>query len=213
MAPRRKRPRRVLRAPVDPNRFAAGWRFVEPVAGFDVSAAPPGPPSLSVDITRGRDLVSLTIDFYDCELHTGGDGPAVTAIDGGTGRMVVRLAFQHLGERAVYETPAPIADETDPTQPPQTDPSVDPPGTLTPWPLDDDGAVPARASRLVFSIAAGESIPFSSDGILAAIGRLPMLVHPLATAKPAAAARPIVDPASVLVLPGGLAATLGATHV
>lgn len=216
MAPRRKRPRRVLRAPVDPNRFAAGWRLVDPLPGFELAAPLPERPSFTVDVTRGRDLVALSVDFYDCELHTGGDGPVATPQDGGNARMVVRLPFQHLGERAIYETPAPIPDEMNPApQPnPPVDPNVDPPGMTTPWPLDFKGARPARGSRLVFTIPAGEKIAFSSDGILAAVGRLPMSVHPLAVAKPAARPSTLtLDPASVLVLPGGLAATLAASTV
>ena len=110
----------------------------------------------------------------------------------------------------MYETPAPVPVEGDHSQPPQTDPNVDPPGMLTPWPLAPREAVPARASRLVFTLAAGEAVPFSSDGILAAIGRLPMLVHPLATARPPQ--RTIADLGGI-VLPGGLIATLGATNV
>jgi hypothetical protein len=212
MAPRRKRPQRVLRGPLDPSRFAAGWRLVEPMPGFDVVAIPTAEqPSLTVDVTRGRDLVGLTVEFYACELATGGDGPIVRPVAGGDGRVVVRLPFQHLGERAVYEEAAPVANEMNPSAPPAADPAVDAAGLLTPWPLGVDEAVPARSSRLVFTLPTGDTVPFSSEGILAAIGRLPMVVHPLATPRPAR--RPLLEGSPVVVLPSGLSATLGASSV
>lgn len=217
MPPRRKGTSRDARLIVEPNRFAAGWRLVtELLPGFDVIAAAPGAepeqPAFTVDVTRGRDLVALTVDFYTCELMTTADGPVVQPTTGGDGRMAVRLPFQHLGEHAVYETPAPRPNDATPNGPPSApDPGVDPPGAVVERPLAPGLAIPARGSRLVFTVAAGEQIPFSSEGILDAIGRLPMLVHALAAPRSTSGRAPETGP--IVVLPGGLAATLGAESV
>ena len=123
--------------------------------------------------------------------------------------MLIRLPYQHLGERAIYETPAPAPDPANPDSPPYpTDPGVDPPDARPDPPLE---VRPARASRLVFSIEAEDTILFSTDGILAAMGRLAMIVHPLATPKPVVP--PTMWPGPIVVLPGGVEATLSADGV
>jgi hypothetical protein len=210
MPVRRRRLRRNTVIPVTPDRFAGGWRLLAPDFPDLVTMPPPEEPSFVVDVARGRDLVALTAEFYRCELFNGEDGPIVRPLpDATAARMVIRLAYQHLGERAIYETQAPVPDPLNPGAPnPPIDPNVDPPTARPVPPLD---VRPARASRLVFALADGETIAFSTDGILAAMGRLPMLVHPLATPKPGT--RPVLGPGPIVVLPGGVSATLAADGV
>jgi len=121
-----------------------------------------------------------------------------------TGRLVVRLAYQHVAERAIYEGLAPIpADNPASGQKPDDTPNpVDGPNARPTPPVD---ARPAQTSRLVFELPAGESIPFTTSGVLEALGRLKLLVHPLA--KPRQGRTRIPVDGSVLHLPGGFIAT------
>ncbi len=216
MAARRRRLKRNTVIPVPPDRFAGGWRLVvDSLPEFDHDiVVPPGAepvetPSIVVDVARGRDLVSLTAEFYGCELFNAEEGPVVRPLPDANARMLIRLPYQHLGERAIYETPAPAPDPANPDSPPYpTDPGVDPPNARPDPPLE---VRPARASRLVFSIDAEDTILFSTDGILAAMGRLAMIVHPLATPKPVVP--PTMWPGPIVVLPGGVEATLSADGV
>ncbi len=136
---------------------------------------------ISIDVVRARDLVAFRLDAYGCEL-AGGRDPILRERAQGTGRLVYRFTYQHLGEEAQYDT----------------DPDL-------PVPVR---ARPSRSSRVVLALGPGDAVPFTSEGLLAALGRLPMLVHPLA--RPGTAP---VDPAAggrlVFQLPGGLQAVLG----
>ena len=114
---------------------------------------------------------------------------------------MVGYAFQHLGEQAVYEEPAPVAPEKPDSGPPvQSNPAGADPNAVVPVP---PAALPARSSRLVFAVAAGETIELSTDGVLAAMGRLPLVVHKLALPgdEPTRASLGL---APGLLLPGGL---------
>jgi hypothetical protein len=205
MAGRRRPPRARVLA-VDENRFAAGWRLVP-------GALEVGPAELEadlvVDLVRPIDLVALTVEGFDVEL-VGGGSPEIRPKHGKTGRLVVRLAYQHVAERAIYEAPA-LAPANNPGQDPAKDPPAD-----DPRPVDGEAARPippvptrpARSSRLVFELPAGASIPFSTTGILEALGRLELLVHPLA--KPRSGRTRIPVDGAVFHLPGGLIATAGA---
>ncbi len=207
MAGSRRAPRaRVLT--VDRARFAAGWRLA-PGAVEIVPAALE--PDLVVDLVRPSDLVALTLEGFDVEL-VGGAKPAIRPKQGKTGRLVVRLAFQHVAEKAIYEVAAPIRVDTSP--PPPLDPNklqkldtrpVDGEAARPTLPID---ARPARTSRLVLELPEGDTVPFSTAGILEALGRLELLVHPLA--KPRAGRVRIPVDGAVLHLPGGLIATAAA---
>jgi len=94
-------------------------------------------------------------------------------------RLVVWFPPQHIGEEALLET--------DPT----------------PAPSVLAAARVARFSRLAFAVAAAEEIAFSSDGVLAAMRRLPLVVVPAAT--PRSDPRPgLGSLVGHLHLPGGL---------
>lgn len=198
-------PGRRSRAPavtVTPDRFAAGWRLV-PDAPVTHLRAEDRTPSLVVDLVRPRDLVALTIEGYDLEL-VGGEDPHLRARRSGEPLLVVRLPFQHLAERAIYEAAARIPDETDPTGSPKDEPAAD---DETTRPIPPTPARPARDSRLVFGVPAGTTITFSIAGILAAMRELPLVVHPLALPRQGPPRMPVGGP--LLHLPDGLVATRG----
>jgi hypothetical protein len=101
--PRRRRAR-VVR--VEPDRFAAGWRLLDQ-PGFEF---PPvgSSPDVVVDLVRPDDLVAFTLEAYDLEL-VGGARPHLRPKNGGDARLVVRFAYQHLGELALEDAnPPPV---------------------------------------------------------------------------------------------------------
>jgi hypothetical protein len=201
------RPRRVPRTravAVERNRFAAGWRLLPDA----LELSPPAQaPDLVVDLVRPADLVALTLEGYDVELVSG-TKPVIRPIQGKTGRLVVRLAYQHTAERAIYEGIAPVPANNPATgQVPDTPPTpVDGPAAR---PVPPIPARPARASRLVFELPEGDEVPFSTPGVLEALARLKLLVHPLA--KPREGRTKVPEPGGVFHLPGGLIATAGPT--
>ncbi|MGJ4844132.1 hypothetical protein [Leifsonia sp. Le1] len=145
------------------------------------------------DLIRPEDLLALTVTFTGCTLTEGANptitptpapgapAPAPDAPDAAhPSTMTVDFAFQHLHEEALYEAPTgPPALIVDPvTGKPIADPATPSPPGATVHPIV--GHRPARGSRLVFAIPDGESIPFTSEGILAAITRLEPVLHPLA---------------------------------
>jgi hypothetical protein len=200
---RRRKPRARALA-VDRSRFAAGWRLL-PGA---IEALPAEvEPDLVVDLVRPSDLVALTIEGYGLEL-VGGGSPAIRPKQGKTGRLVVRLAYQHVAERAIYEESAPVPDASDPSNPVPVSDTEHPIDGEAARPIPPVPARPAQTSRLVFELRAGDAIPFSTSGILDALGRLELLVHPLAT--PRAGRARIPADGTVFHLPGGLIATAGA---
>src|SRR5919197_536108 len=167
--------RAVVKA--DSLRFAAGWRLLEPAGEAE---AAPADLALHVDVIRPTDLVALSVSAVNCELVAGGESPpALRPVQGKTARLEVTFPYQHLAEEAVYEgrakpTDAPVLMGGDGGAP-TPEPTPDNPGVLV-TPIVD--VRPARSSRLVFTVPEGESIEFSSAGILAAMKRLELAVHP-----------------------------------
>ena len=72
-------------------------------------------------------------------------------------------------------------------------------------------ALPSRDSRIVLAVAETETITFSTAGLLEALERLPMVVHPLAKPRAGITRRPSTG--LDFHLPGGLIATAGSTGV
>ena len=138
-----------------------------------------------VDVIRPDDLVSLTVAGYAVELVIG-ESPILRATSPDA-RLVVGFAYQHLGEEAIYE------DEDA--------------GEVTP-PID---ALPAQGSRLVYALAQEEIVLFSTKGILDAMGRLPLVVHPRAT--PRSGPTPVPPSGPIIHLPGDVVAVPGAGGV
>src|SRR4051812_49331353 len=200
--PRRPVAKRARSIEVEATRFVSGWRLLPDLAPGDVPAlpVPEGERPIVIDVVRPADLVALTAEVYGCEL-TGGAEPVLKPLDGATARLVLRLPFQHTAERALYEGLAPVPDPAHPEQKPIPDSPLHPADGENARPVPPIEMRPAGGSRLVFSVPAGEQIAFSSAGLLAAIGRLPLLVHPLATPGTALSAPP---PGIILHLPGGL---------
>jgi hypothetical protein len=200
-------PVRVLR--VEPDRFLAGGRrHPGPGGAVDLGALDLAMADVTVDVIRPRDLVWLTFRAYGCDLVTGAEETALVPRESEDARLVVSLPFQHIAEAAVYEAPGRTPNADKPHEKPNN-PSfkeilaADPGGRHTP-PIE---ARAARGSRLVFAVPADERIEFSTEGLLAAMGRLRQVVHPLAL--PGEAPRPKepgVGP--TLVLPGGLLGTV-----
>ena len=141
-----------------------------------------GVPAVRFAVQRARDLVILDVVALGMRLETAGDlGPrlVVEIEHAGKARLVVRFPPQHLGEEAW--------EDTDPTPP-----------------RDELAAARlAGFSRLVFAVPAEEEIEFSTEGVLAAMRRLVLVVVPLA--RPRSDPRPrIGELLGHLHLPGGL---------
>lgn len=182
MAPTKKQNVRVLE--VDRLRFASGWRRL---ANDPVSTQADGglrSPAVHVDIVRPQDLVVLAVDAVGCELLADGAQSAYLRPlpNVASPHLVVCFAFQHIGEEATYEGQpgeCVIANPKDGSAPPQVDKTAKSDPNARP-----SVPVPVRAaygSRLVFDVPRDEQIEFSTAGILAAMGRLPLRVHDLAT--------------------------------
>lgn len=175
-------PSRTHVTDISREQFAAGWRLAPPRAGdaFRLAPRPEGDPAdIVVDILRPRDLVALTATISGCMLMSGDDRPT-TVLCGAdaAGILHVEYGYQHAHETAVYEKPQkkPATIPNELGGPPVKDPdSPTSDGTLS-VPV---GYRPARASRLVFEIPAGEEFEFSTAGILSAIGRLKPVLHRL----------------------------------
>ncbi|MGE5272837.1 MAG: hypothetical protein ACM3QU_03575, partial [Verrucomicrobiota bacterium] len=202
---------------MDDLRFAAGWRLLP----RDAEPAPaPAAPSVHVDVIRPADLVALSVSAVGCELVTGGDSPpALRPIQGQAARLVVTFPYQHLAEEAAYEgrdkakgeSWIKIADDQNGGAAKDDKTTPDNPGVIV-TPPPTVGARPARSSRLVFAVGEEESIEFSSAGILAAMQRLELVVHPLALPGDAPTTGSTGD-SPFIFLPGGLVAELGADGV
>jgi hypothetical protein len=167
------RPRRRVLTSVEPLRFAAAWRLLGPAADLPDDA-------IHVDVVRARDLVALSVTFTGCELVTGGGTPAhLRPKEGETARMTVHHTFQHGFEEAIYESKAPVPDpKTGELSEEDDEKFLEEHANRTPEP--PVGFRPARASRVVYDVPVGETIELSTAGILAAMTRLELVVHPLA---------------------------------
>ena len=127
-------------------------------------------------LLRPEDLLVLAIQTDDLKFETlplaGGDDPGQKVphlVPAGSkgGLLTAIFGYQHAAEKARTE----VDDVTGPPEP------------------GDDIPIAARAahkSRLVFKVPSGEQIPFSIDGIAAAMSRLEMVVAPVATPRPSA---------------------------
>jgi hypothetical protein len=191
---------------VERSRFASGVRLLLGRDDLALDFMARGlEPSIVVDVVRPADLVAFTLVGYNIELVAGPE-PRLQPEPGSTAHLVARHPYQHLGERAIYEAAAPTANESDPNAPaPGTDPDRTPDGEAA-RPVPPVAARPARGSRIVFSVPAGTRIPFTVEGILAALRHLPMVVHPLATPRPGRLTLPL---GPSIVLGDNLVATLG----
>lgn len=155
-----------------------------------------------VTLFRAADLLSVRLSFVGLSLTDGPDGKVLHRSAGATtGYLSLHFGGQHLHERVFFESSegikvaTPASSTEQPPRPP--DPDADPPSPQPPksneTPLRPP--VPTRiagASRLVFRVTE-ERIPWSLEGILAAIGTLPLSVAPHAVAAPSVFLPPIID--------------------
>jgi hypothetical protein len=133
---------------------------------FGIAHPPEGP--LFFGVLRPDDLVVLEVSWTGLHLLVQGDGDERSAAilsDGpGEGVLVVRLQPQAIEEDAFFETAPGYAD--------------DPSNRL---PTEPAGSRLAAASRLAFTVPGGwPPIPFTVEGLLDAMARLPLRVHPSA---------------------------------
>ena len=191
---------------VERDQFAAGFRLLE----LTEESTPRSKPTIVIDLIRPEDLVALSVEAVGCEL-TEGNPPVLRPINGETDALlVVRYTFQHLADEASYEggtVPVPI--EERPTNAP-----IKITAAADPRPNPPVASIAANGSRLVFAFPAGESIPFSTTGILAAISRLAPALHKLALpgAAPTGRSEPgTLGGTRLIPLPGGLIGALTGT--
>ena len=203
--------RRASVLAVESGRFASGLGLIE-LADQGSEGQDEGRPSILVELVRPEDLVALKVEAVGCEL-VGGKAPLLRPIEGETdARLVVRYTFQHLAERAFYEGgKIRIVDPANPADPPSPGSQV---ADARPAPPVEVRA--ANGSRLVFEIPAGETIEFSTAGILAAISRLKPLVHKLAVAGAAPSGQSqlesgLLGDVRLIALPDGLIGALTGT--
>ncbi|WKG05511.1 hypothetical protein [Mycolicibacterium sp. HK-90] len=124
---------------------------------------------LHFDVIRPTDLVALRVDALNFELVEDAGHPAHLLAGSQFGRLIVGFGPQHLGEEAIYEG---MSSSTVEALRPGDGPDARPRPPV--------GMRPARSSRLVFRVPEGETIEYSTTGILAAMRRLKLLVHNLA---------------------------------
>lgn len=153
-------PRGLPSAPAEP--------VTMPIADLPYTAHSP---DFTVGVLRTLDLLDLQVTAHQCHLVTSGTGTTNIVPDDGAGNAWLQVDFgsQHLGERAYTFVDSPSN-----------------PGSETPEPPPIP-ALAAESSRVVYQVEAGEQIPFTVAGILAAMSRMPLRVAPLAMPNSGAA--------------------------
>ena len=128
-----------------------------------------------VTVARPEDLVLLEVGWHGLELRVSGEGnesSASLATDGANdGVLIARFPPQAIEEDAYFETDPNV--ETVPDQGKLKPDAAEPPDVV--------GSRIAAASRLAFTVPKDfPPIPFTVEGLLDALTRLPLRVHPSA---------------------------------
>lgn len=155
-----------------------------PEPGQEPTVEVAGRPDLAFTVLRPADLVALGVEGYHLALHATAAGPVLvpsTPPPGETARLVVHWPFQHVGERAFYEITNTASSTGQPPPPPPVPPV---PGGAEPEAPPPVEARAAFHSRVVYAVPVGEAIVFSTEGVLAALERLPLMVAPTALPRP-----------------------------
>lgn len=115
-------------------------------------------------VTRPADLVAMRVSWLKLDLSppSGGRRSAVLVASAGGGLLRFAFDFQHMAEQAYAETPPALFGAV-------------PASIHVPV-----GARAAEPSRLVLAVPAGQSVEWSVEGLLDALGRLEMVVAPAA---------------------------------
>ena len=180
------RPRRTNVEPT--SLFAVPERRMTPFRpGLEELLRPDFLSTLRVEIVRPADLVHLTFSFVNLTL-TAGSPPSLTrrAVNRGA-FLIVDLHSQHIVERALFEgsdnypvkTPPPPLGLPNGAPPPPSDPDAGKGASATETATPPVFASLSGPSRLVFKVTK-ETIPFTSEGLLAAMSRLDLSVAPQA---------------------------------
>src|SRR5690606_2886200 len=128
--------------------------------------------------------------------EAGGAKPPAIVPRGSGAKLIVEHTFQHAAEAAIFET------SPNPVYVPDGDGALDerPSGTVSDPVEPGVGFVPARKSRVVFDLT-GETVEFTTQGILDAMTRLPLVLADLAKPGGSAPTRGSTGDAPLLVLP------------
>jgi hypothetical protein len=145
-------------------------------------------------LLRAQDLLVVAVQtnglkFENLPLKGGDPGqkvPHLVPAGSKAGFMTALFGYQHAAEKAIHEM----------------NDVPDPPGPGDQIPI---AARAAHKSRLVFKVPNGEPIPFSVDGIVAAMSRLEMVVAPVATPRAPAKLPLIGMEGAIIELAGGIA--------
>jgi hypothetical protein len=174
----------------------AAFEQLTPGANFsaaDLSKAVPFiPGQMRFRLLRPEDLLVIAVQTNDLKFENlplkDGDPdekvPHLVPTGSKGGLLTAVFGYQHAAEKA-------LDDATSPPEPPG-------PGDIP---------IPARAahkSRLVFKVPKGEQIAFSTDGIVAAISRLEMVVAPVATPRGPTGIGSIQLGGAIIELAGGI---------
>src|SRR6266508_2775056 len=135
--------------------------------------------SRPIEVIRPEDLVHLTFSFVNLKFKAGPDGTAPILTRRASNRaayLVVDCHSQHIIEEALFEIAPgyPIKDPTPPVglpqgQPPPEDPDKNRVNSVpSPPPAPPVFASLSGSSRLVFKVTT-EAIPYSTQGLLAAM--------------------------------------------
>nr|WP_073185920.1 hypothetical protein [Tessaracoccus bendigoensis] len=114
-------------------------------------------PIIEARLLRTDDLIDLRLEATGCTLEPIDGGSELVC--GPDSALVLHFPPQHIGEQVWQTMPAPPAPPPTPSQ-----------------------HVAAGPTRIVYQLAEGTRIPFTLDGVLAALPDLPLRVSKLATA-------------------------------
>jgi hypothetical protein len=201
--------------PLKLDQFASGLRLLASRQGGSEPRSDPTRTVVLFDLIRPKDLVVLSVEAVGCEL-VDGDPPRLRPTPGEPeARLVIHYPFQHLAEQAFYEGGATVLvpDELHPDwEPLPSSASADP------RPFSPVGVRASRASRLVFKVPEDEAIPFTTEGVLAAMARLEPALHKLAMPGDAPTGQSLLKSGKLadtlaVGLPGGLIGFLSGNHL
>jgi hypothetical protein len=125
----------------------------------------------TITVIRPEDHLVLDLEFRDVDFTPPSGGTPGEVRGAANAFLIVHFQPQHISEQAFYqaseELPKPAEDVKEPPGPP--------------------GAVQSRLagpSRLAFNIPAGEAFPYTLEGVLGALERLPLSVTPVSAYNP-----------------------------
>ncbi len=171
-----------IRGPIGPLRPEPGPGPLRPAPYRPIPPVPPPPrPAEPVTVLRPADLLLVRFSFANLQLvQTAGSRVLTALVPGRPASLIVDFPPQHLIEEAFPET----SGGGDSLSQPRLLPEGSTPESLQPQPNSDKkpDQPPVQASlsansRLVFKVGS-ETIPWSLDGLLDAMIRLPLSVAP-----------------------------------